>query len=107
MSYRNKTTLLLSSLLLLGGAAFAIQKTERALKDKDLKKFGSELGSYFDARKKNKGVLEAEAGVLEQRDKLRKKLAKIGSDDLMAYPKDLGAALWMSQGYAKKKFKKG
>ncbi|MDF1837800.1 MAG: hypothetical protein P1V35_08030, partial [Planctomycetota bacterium] len=31
----------------------------------------------------------------------------IGSYDLMAYTKDLVAALWMSQGYAKKKFKKG
>ncbi|MFT5197809.1 MAG: hypothetical protein ACI87O_000451 [Planctomycetota bacterium] len=107
MSYRNKTTLLLSSMLLLGGVAFAIQATERALKDKDLKKFSSELGEYFEARKENKGVLEAEAAVLEQRENLRKKLRTKGSPDLMAHPADLGAALWMSQGYAKKKYKKG
>ncbi|MCP5022928.1 MAG: hypothetical protein GY930_14285 [bacterium] len=107
MSYRNKTTLLLSSLLLLGGVAFAMQKTERALKDKDLKKFSSELANYFEARKNNKGRLEAESAVLEQKDKLRKKLKKASSDDLLAHPVDLGMALWLSQGYAKKKFKKG
>ncbi len=107
MSYRNKTTLLLSSLLLLGGAAFAVQKVERALKDKDLKKFSAELGNYFEARMNNKGRLEAEAAVLEQKDKLRKKLGKTSSDDLLAHPADLGMALWLSQGYAKKKYKKG
>ena len=64
MSYRNQTTLFLSSLLLLGGMAFAIQKIERVLKDRDLKKFASELGNYFEARKDNKGILEAEAAVL-------------------------------------------
>ena len=107
MSYRNKTTVLLSSMLLLGGVAFAFQKAERVLKDKDLRKFSSELGGYFDARKKNKGVLEAQAEVLEQSAKLGKKLGKVGSKDLLAYPLDLGAALWNSQAYNKKKFKKG
>lgn len=107
MSYRNKTTLILSSLLLLGGVAFAVQKTERALKDKDLKKFSSELANYFESRKNNKGRLEAESAVLEQKDKLRKKLKKASSDDILAHPGDLGMALWLSQGYAKKKFKKG
>ena len=55
-------------------ASFLAPSQERRLKDGDLKGLASALGEYGEAQAAKKDVIEAEAGVKEAIDKLKKKL---------------------------------
>ncbi|HRV81141.1 MAG: hypothetical protein H6830_04160 [Planctomycetes bacterium] len=107
MSKTKSMVLLGSSVVLLASAALAWQGVERQLKDLDLTKFSKALGSYFEAKAEGKGVLEAEVEVSDEAQALGRKLAKAKSTDILAFPADLGQALWLSHDYPRKKFKKG
>lgn len=99
---------------LLAGSLFAVGalsspgsapfEQERYLKDGDLKKFGSSLTDYFEARTERKKETEAQAKVFEEMEKLTKKLSKTPAEgDLLASPGDLGYGMWLSFDYAKKR----
>ncbi|MCP3915799.1 MAG: hypothetical protein GY711_09605 [bacterium] len=86
--------------------ASAVQ--DRELKDNDLKKLASALGEYLTARIERSGITEAEAEVRKQYESINgKKLKKARVQDLLAFPSDLGHALWMSGKFAKARTKKG
>jgi hypothetical protein len=90
------------ALLVAPGAAQA-----RYLKDRDVNKLGVALGDYIEASTAKKGIMLAEAKVREEMDKLSKRLKDAPEPDILACPADLGAALWLANGYAKKRVKKG
>lgn len=99
-------TLLVCSFLLPGFAAASVVQQERYLKDSDLKKFGSSLEDYLEARDKGKGVTDAEADLKSSVEKLQKKLSKTPAQgDLLASPGDLGRGLWLSYNFDSKKRK--
>jgi len=85
-------------------ASFLAPSQERRLKDGDLKSLATALGEYSEAQAAKKDVIEAEAEVKEAMDKLQKKLK--GGDPL-AFPADIGKALWLSKKYDKARVKKG
>ena len=89
--------------LLLVGAAWAVQKTERALSDRDLTKLAKSLGEYSAALVEGKGALEAEAEVVKAMEGVQKKVEKEGAESILALPADLGQALWLSHEYHRNK----
>ena len=97
------TTQALVALTLVGALSAAVQ--DRQLKDSDFKKTSQSLADYIDARKANKGVLEAENALSAEMAKLEKK--KLKGASLLSVPNDLGRMLWLSRAYDKQKPKKG
>ena len=97
------TTQALMALTLVGALSAAVQ--DRQLKDSDLKKTSQKLADYIEARKENKGVLEAENSLSDEMAKLVKK--KLKGASLLSVPSDLGRMLWLSRAYDKQKPKKG
>ncbi|MEZ6020380.1 MAG: hypothetical protein R3F17_09850 [Planctomycetota bacterium] len=106
---RNPKTLLFAagSVVLAAGVAFAFQDKGRELSDKDLAKVSKAMGEYFQARAENKDSISPLGEIHESIAGLEKKLSKARSQNLLAFPDDLGRALWLSNDYGKKKVKKG
>ncbi len=93
----------LAGSILLAGAAFALQTTERSLSDRDLSKLSKAIGEYFEALEEGKGAMEAEAEISEQFQDLQKKVDKAGAESILALPADLGQAIWLSHEYHRNK----
>lgn len=99
----SKSTAWLVGGLLLAGAAFAVQKTERALSDRDLTKLSKAIAGYLEALEEGKGAMEAEADVSEEIQDLQKKVEKAEAESIFALPADLGQAIWLSHEYHRNK----
>jgi hypothetical protein len=84
------------------------QQTEPVLKDSDHQKIGKLIKECVDAKlDRSKGLVEAETELLEGLEKWNKK-KQLGGKAPLAFPLDLGQAIWFSNDYSKTKgIKKG
>ncbi len=102
MRLHSKVSPLLALLLL----ASAGLQGELLLKDSDHKKMGKEIASCIEAFSEGKGRLEAEEDFRKALDKWKKKKPFKERDPLSGVS-DLGASLWYSNSYDRKKVSKG
>ncbi len=106
--FKQRLTLLISTLVCLAAVAPPRLEADRHLKDSDLKKLGTSFADYIQAKLDEKKVSEAREEVFSAMDKLERKLAKTpAAGDILASPGDLGRAMWLSYDYARKRPKRG
>ena len=96
----------LSPLLALLLISSAGMQDEVLLKDADHKKMGKEIASCIEAFSEGKGRIEAEEDFRDALHKWKKKKPFKERDPLSSVP-DLGASLWYSNSYDRKKVSKG
>ena len=77
---------------------------ERILEDRDLRKVTGALGEWLEALNEGEDTLEAEAEFREELEKINEKKLK-GEVDLLSSPADLGALLYGSIDYPRKRVK--
>jgi hypothetical protein len=102
MRLESKVCPLLALLLL----SFSGPQDEYLLKDSDHKKMGKEIAECLTAKNEGKGQIKAEEDLKEALDKWEKKKPFKERDPLSGV-RDLGASLWYSNAYDKKKVSKG